>query len=83
MTFRIKTPEEKAALWCPYNDCIDCENPHCASCGWNPKVADVRIEKIKLSPSFRLAAQICAMNEELRKTRAENYRLKRKLGERV
>lgn len=32
---------------CPHNDACRCENQDCYNCGWNPKVAKMRIEKLK------------------------------------
>lgn len=31
---------------CPYNDTLRCEVKNCKRCGWNPVVAQQRIDKI-------------------------------------
>jgi len=33
---------------CPYNDAVDCEQgkKKCYTCGWNPAVAKVRMDKL-------------------------------------
>ena len=31
---------------CPHNLEVDCRNPECDRCGWNPEVAEARLEKI-------------------------------------
>ena len=32
---------------CPHNDACGCWTPECHKCGWNPKVSERRLEKIK------------------------------------
>ena len=32
---------------CPYNRAIVCDSEECYHCGWDPEVAERRIEKIK------------------------------------
>ena len=32
---------------CPYNGMIDCYVKTCKSCGWNPEVAEKRLEKLR------------------------------------
>lgn len=31
---------------CPHNDACRCEVKNCYNCGWNPKVAKMRMDKI-------------------------------------
>lgn len=31
---------------CPHNDACRCEVKNCYNCGWNPKVAQMRLDKI-------------------------------------
>lgn len=35
-----------ATFVCPNNSRVDCSKRACDSCGWNPKVAEERLEKI-------------------------------------
>lgn len=37
---------QKKPFVCPYNDACRCMEKTCRSCGWNPKVAQKRLEKI-------------------------------------
>lgn len=32
---------------CRYNDCVNCDDGYCASCGWNPSVSRKRIRMIR------------------------------------
>ena len=32
---------------CPYTDAVVCDKKKCYKCGWNPKVAQARMEKIQ------------------------------------
>ena len=43
---RAKARIEAVGTDCPYNVAIDCYEHKCNSCGWNPRVAKERTEKI-------------------------------------
>jgi hypothetical protein len=32
---------------CPYNEACGCEKKTCSTCGWNPKVSDKRMAKVR------------------------------------
>ena len=34
---------------CPYNEGLICEKKECWRCGWNPKVAEVRMARMEAS----------------------------------
>ena len=38
---------ENGMYVCPHNDACRCKIPTCNVCGWNPKVAEARMEKFK------------------------------------
>ena len=43
--YRIECSNRSTAVPCIYNNYVDCSNPdQCASCGWNPTVAEARLK---------------------------------------
>ena len=47
--YHEKIAKDKAVpveLGCPHNEHLVCEVHNCSQCGWNPEVAQARLEKI-------------------------------------
>lgn len=38
--------ELKKEQMCPHNNYVTCNNHECGSCGWNPEVAQKRMDKV-------------------------------------
>ena len=38
--------QDKGPFVCPHNQACRCQVKNCYNCGWNPKVAQIRSEKI-------------------------------------
>jgi hypothetical protein len=41
----VKVSNYKKYTGCPYNDALQCTVKNCNCCGWNPKVAKLRLNK--------------------------------------
>lgn len=41
---RAKTKVKAVGVDCPYNEAVQCDKRRCESCGWNPVVAQKRME---------------------------------------
>ena len=42
----VKVANYTKEIVCPHNDACRCTARNCSRCGWNPKVAKMRMEKI-------------------------------------
>lgn len=43
---KVEKQDKKYGYDCPYNEGCRCPKPDCYSCGWNPIVAKMRMDKI-------------------------------------
>ena len=77
MTYRIKREDELAYFWCPFNDALDCERCKCSRCGWNPEVAEIRLQRLRQSELVRLKRSLAEANERLEQLEKLKSRLLR------
>ena len=45
--YKVEKKQRPKKIHCQYNDGCACERKECYKCGWNPKVSDRRLTKIR------------------------------------
>lgn len=43
----VKCAHYEKDMSCPHNEACRCASKNCHKCGWNPKVAEARMQKIR------------------------------------
>ena len=45
--YKVEYKTIRKIIPCPHNEACACERKECYKCGWNPKVSDKRMAKIR------------------------------------